>query len=132
MSSPTFCFLTLPEYPMCPAPDHPYLLSPVTDDPDGSVLDLSLKKRPRFDSSEDAFFPSPARKATTATDSSGEESCPSQDEYQSEPSNAFLIRPDGVGTGTYKKHLLKRYCKCLVFWFCRLVPVVPCTCRGRN
>lgn len=105
MSSPTFCFLTLPDYPMCPGPDNPFLLSPVTDDPD-SVLDLSLKKRPRFDSSEDAFFVS-GRK----TDSSGDESCPSQDEYQSE--GALVMRPDGVGTGTYKKHLLKRYCKCL-------------------
>ncbi|XP_070184966.1 uncharacterized protein [Littorina saxatilis] len=107
-SPPTLCFLKLPEYPLCPGPEHTsFLLSPVTDDPD-SVLDLSLKKRPRFDSSEDNYFHSSSyRKMDHSSD---DESGPSQDEYQSSDPFMFHRRqPDGVGQGTYKKHLLKRY-----------------------
>ena len=114
--------------------DHPCLLSPATDDQD-SVLDLSLKKRPRLDSCEDSFLFSPSsssckRRAGGAVGGggvggggdSGDEYCGSQDEYHSDGSG---LRPDGSGSGTYKKHLLKRYCE----WVVR-VGVCVCVCVG--
>lgn len=102
MSSPTLCFLTMPEYPLCPAPDHPGLISPVTEDPESDlVLDLSLKKRPCLDSTDEVAMYSPRRRAD-----SGDEYW-SQDEFHGDAFN----RQDAPGGGTYKKHLLKRYRK---------------------
>lgn len=75
------------------------MISPSTDDYElDFVLDLSVKKRPRLDSSDDMTVYSPIRKAD-----SGDEYW-SQDEYHSDS-----LRSEGAGGGTYKKHLLKRY-----------------------
>lgn len=98
MSSASLCFLALPDVPVVTEP----LLSPDTEDPDSSVLDLSLKKRPRLDSSSPDEPPSPRLRKSD----SGDE-CFSQDEFGlGDP-----FRQEASGMGTYKKHLLKRYCE---------------------
>lgn len=96
MSSP-LCFLRLPEYPACPVLD-PLMMSPDTEGPD-SVLDLSVKKRPAVDSAEDV--PSPKRRPD-----SGDEYWSQEEEYHNDS-----LRQEMAGMGTYKKYLLKRYCK---------------------
>ncbi|XP_076468416.1 uncharacterized protein LOC143299165 isoform X3 [Babylonia areolata] len=187
-SSPSLSFMTLADCPVCPKMEHlpPYLLSPSTEGPD-SVLDLSLKKRPRLESCEDPFL-SPRRRADSEDYSPGQDSvwsrgvvkaepredcypgqdrlyvrkmgsvdsesnCPSHhhlphhhlwgrrrgdcveecgasghshdvflsprrkldsaDEYcgshDEEHTDPLVIRSDSSGSGTYKKHLLKRY-----------------------
>ncbi|KAL8622274.1 hypothetical protein ACOMHN_043797 [Nucella lapillus] len=161
--------------------DHPhYLLSPSIEGPD-SVLDLSLKKRPRLESYEDPFLSPPRRGDADdccpiqdgvwsrvkvepkeeccpgqdrlwyhgrrresvdfescgsshapwmrrKTTDCGEEDCcaashdtflssrrklDSTDEYcgshDGEHPDPLVMRADSIGSGTYKKHLLKRY-----------------------
>ncbi|XP_076446488.1 uncharacterized protein LOC143283931 isoform X2 [Babylonia areolata] len=130
------CFMSLGgEYPLCgmvaaaaPLPTTTTsLLSPCcpelsakgeAEEDSSAVLDLSLKKRPRLDSYDDTVLSGSVGPATTTTtrhkgggDSGDWEYCASQeDEEQSEegvPGSGS--RHDPSGSGTYKKHLLKRY-----------------------